>query len=144
VFSQGSPPPHTGQGGEFNLTGADALAFARRRYSGLSGDGVRVYYPGAKPQVIEPDQVETAMRFLKKLLKTKRASVGVGSLKHDCENWGREHGLCGYISRGALISAAVALNYPVSPHAIGVSKKDLSRLINEVRDLRRERLAAGK
>jgi hypothetical protein len=143
VFSQGSPPPHTGQGGEFNLTGADALVLALRRYSRLSGDGVRVFYPGAKPQVIEHDQVETAIRFLKKLLKTKRASVGVGSLKHDCENWGREHGLCCYISRGALISAAVALGYSVTPHAVGVSKKDLSRLVNDVR-VRHKRLAAGK
>ena len=141
MFSEVSPPPRSGQGEELYLNGADALAFARRRYSRLSADGVGVY-PGAEPQAIHANQVETAMRFLKKLVKTKRAAVGVGTLKHVAEDWGREHGLCAYVSRGALISAAVALGYPTTAYYVGVSQKPLARLISNVRDLRRERLAS--
>jgi hypothetical protein len=72
------------------------------------------------------------------LTPTTTARIGSGSLKHAAEVWASRHGLCSYISRGALTAAAIALGlavktYPpwfaMNPHvAIGVSLKDLRRI----------------
>jgi hypothetical protein len=126
------------------IDGATALALARRRFRKLSADGIRVY-PGSAPQDIHADQVETAMAFLKLLRPTAKPTVGTGSLKHHCEDWGGLNGLCAYISRGALISAAVALGLTVRPNRsgadveIGVSIKDLRKLNEQTRVARIER-----
>jgi hypothetical protein len=126
------------------LDGASALALARERFPNLSGDGVRVY-PGSAPQEIHANQVETAMQFLKLLRPTKRPTIGSGTLKHNCEDWGGANGLCAYVSRGALTVAALALNYPVRAYrhggnvAIGVSVRDLRRVNDERLTARIER-----
>jgi hypothetical protein len=122
------------------ISGAVALAFARQRFRRLSADGTKVY-PGAKPQPIHADQVETAMAFLKELRKTKTPTVGSGTLKHHAEDWGRENGLSNYISRGALISAAVGLGYSVTAYQIGVAQRDLAAIVASTMAQRRERIA---
>jgi hypothetical protein len=113
-----------------------ALVIARQRFPDLSGDGIQVY-PGAAPQPIHANQVQTAMAFLKLLRPTKRPTIGSGTLKHDCESWGSVNGLTAYVSRGALTAAAIALGLSVrayrnGPHVeIGVSSPHL-RKVNDV------------
>jgi hypothetical protein len=112
-----------------------AVTLAKRRFPRLCTNGL---YPLGSSRLIEPDQVETALQFLSLLTPTRTPRIGSGTLKHDAENWGRRHGLCGYVSRGALTAAAVALGlvvkrYPpravMNPNvAIGVSLKDLKRI----------------
>jgi hypothetical protein len=123
-----------------------ALALARQRFPRLSGDGVR-HYPGSTPQPVHADQVETAMAFLKLLRPSERRTIGSGTLKHDCENWGSINGLCSYVSRGALTAAAIGLGYSVRRYRacgshdvqIGVSLRDLAKVNAETLALRIER-----
>jgi hypothetical protein len=89
-------------------TAEQALVTARKIFPDLSGDGVRLP-PGAVPQQIHTDQVETAMAFLGLLKPTRRPTTGSGTLKHHAEDWGSINGLCLYVSRGALTVAAIAL-----------------------------------
>lgn len=115
----------------------DVIALAMRRFPKLCSDGLYPY-PGTAPRFIDPAQVEAAIHFLSLLTPTKTPRISSGSLKHLAEEWGRRHGLCGYISPGALTAAAVALGlaiktygswFAMNPHvAIGVSRKDLRRL----------------
>jgi hypothetical protein len=138
--------PHAGQCGALNISGAVALAFARQRYSKLSADGTRVV-PGAKPQRIDVDQIETAMAFLKKLQKTKKPTVGSGTLKHHAEDWAKEAGGCRYISRGALIAGALAMGLTTRRCQYGgdilvaVSTRDLAAIVASTQAQRRERIA---
>ena len=117
---------------------------ALARFPELSGDGVRLP-PGAKPQPIHDDQIETAMAFLRLLRPTTRPTIGSGTLKHDCESWGSVNGLSAYVSRGALVAAAVIVGYTVRAHRygadvqIGISLKDLKNISEETLRLRRER-----
>jgi hypothetical protein len=114
-----------------------AITLAKRQFPRLCTNGIYPY-AGTASRPIDPVQVETAIAFLAMLTPTKTPRVGSGTLKHDAENWGKRHGLCSYISRGALTAAAVALGltvktYPpwlgMNPHvAIGVSLKDLRRI----------------
>jgi hypothetical protein len=142
-----SPVPHAGQGREFSLCGDAALAFAKARYSGLTADGTRVV-PGAKPQPIRVAEIETAILFLRQLRKAIKPTIDSGTLKHICEDWGRENGQCAYVSRGALTAAAIALGYTVRAYrsggnvAIGASKGDLAKIVASTRVLQRERIAA--
>lgn len=96
------------------------------------------------PEPPEAAQVATAVAFLRLLTPTHAAtwqSPGSYGLKHDAEQWGRVNGLEPYVSNGALIAAAVEIGYPIwhrgrgSPNAaIGVSKRDLSRLRKRIKD----------
>jgi hypothetical protein len=114
-----------------------ALALAKRVFPLLCADGLETY-PGTVSRAIDAAQVETAIAFLSMLTPTRTPRIGSGTLKHHAEDWGRRHGLCGYISRGALTAAAIALGLVVrrcgpwffkNPHvAIGVSLKDLRRI----------------
>jgi hypothetical protein len=116
---------------------ASGGALAKRQFPRLCTDGLYPY-PGTAPRLIDPAQVETAIAFLSLLTPTKKPQIGSGTLKHHAENWGESHGLCSYISRGALTAAAVALGLVVkscgpwweynSHVAIGVSLKDLRRI----------------
>jgi hypothetical protein len=118
----------------------DAVALAKRQFPRLCADGLYPY-PGTASRPIDLAQVQTAIAFLAMLTPTDTPRIGSGALKHHAENWGRSHGLCGYISRGALTAAAVALGlvvkgygqwFAMNPHvAIGVSLKDLKRINRE-------------
>jgi hypothetical protein len=111
----------------------EEASLAREMFPDLSGDGVRLP-PGAVSQAIRADQIETAMAFLKLLRPTKRTTIDSGTLKHHAEDWGSINGLCPYVSRGALVVAAIALGYPVRAYrygadvAIGVSIGDLKEI----------------
>jgi hypothetical protein len=113
------------------------IALAIRRFPGLCPDGIYPHPCGAS-RPIDSEQVEVAIQFLWMLTPTKTPRIGSGTLKHHAENWAKRHGLCSYISRGALTVAAVALGLVVktyapwwnmNPHvAIGVCVKDVKRL----------------
>jgi hypothetical protein len=112
------------------------IACAIRRFPQICVDGI-FPHPCGSSRPIDPAQVETAIQFLSMLTPTKTARIRSGTLKHHAERWGRRHGLSNYISRGALIVAAVALGLVVRGHGaradnpsvgIGVSIKDLKRI----------------
>jgi hypothetical protein len=98
---------------------------------------------------INADEVVTAMEFLSQLDGTKTGRVDSYRLKHVAEDWGKRHDLAGYISNGALIVAALAIELVVEPCGppwsdspnvlIGVSEKSLKRLIFANDFVRRER-----
>jgi hypothetical protein len=95
--------------------------------------------------------VVTAIEFLSQLDGTKTGRVDSYRLKHVGEDWGKRHDLAGYISNGALIVAALAIELVVEPCGppwsdspnvlIGVSEKSLKRLIFANDFVRRERRA---
>jgi hypothetical protein len=98
---------------------------------------------------INADEVVTAIEFLSQLDGTKTGRVDSYRLKHVGEDWGKRHDLAGYISNGALIVAALAIELVVEPCGppwsdspnvlIGVSEKSLKRLIFANDFVRRER-----
>jgi hypothetical protein len=112
---------------------AQAIVTARKIFPDLSGDGIRLP-PGAVPQELRLDQIDTAMQFFGLLRPTKHPTVDSGSLKHNCEDWGSVNGMSSYVSRGATIAAAIALGYPVRAYrnggdvAIGLSIGDLRKV----------------
>lgn len=53
------------------------------------------------------------MEFLSQLISTKTPRTSSYQLKHVGEDWGKRYGLCRYISNGAMIVAALALELPV-------------------------------
>ena len=114
-----------------------AIALAKRRFPRLCPNGLHPY-PGTSPRLIDPAQVEAAIAFLSMLTPTRTARIGSGILKHDAERWAARYGLGSYVSRGAILAAAVALGLTIrrrgaswafnSAVAIGVSLKDLRRI----------------
>jgi hypothetical protein len=128
---------------------AQALLDAQRRFPNISADGVCIAFRGAQFQAILPDQIATAIEFLSMLARTKTGRTNSYALKHVCENWGRYHDLSGYVSNGATIVAAVALDLVVTPCGppwrgspnvmVGVSEKSVRRLIAANDFARRER-----
>jgi hypothetical protein len=115
----------------------DSIALAKRRFPKLCVDGLYPF-PGMASRPIDPEQVQAAIQFLAMLTPTKTPRIGSGTLKHHAEAWAKRHGLCGYISRGALTAAAVTLGLAVKAYGplfvfnpavgIGVSLKDLRRI----------------
>jgi hypothetical protein len=101
--------------------------------------GANGLYPGlrSEPSPIQPDQVLTAMMFLRMFTPTKLTYYSSYFLKHAAENWGGKVGLCSYVSNGALILAALMLGLTVAPYdkegwspnaGIGISKRDFRRI----------------
>jgi hypothetical protein len=104
------------------------------------------FAPTVSPPIV-PAEVETAKQFLAMLDPTKTGRADSYHLKHVCEDWGRHHDLCGYVSNGSLIVAALAIGLVVercgpvwgnSPNVlIGVSEKSLRRKVVAVDFMRR-------
>jgi hypothetical protein len=128
---------------------SQALKDAQDRFPAISADGICIALRGGPFQEIRPDQVATAIEFLSMLEPTKTGRVDSYRLKHAGENWGRHHVLCGYVSNGATIVAAVALDLAVEPCGppwrgspnvmVGVSEKSVRRMIAGNDFARRER-----
>jgi hypothetical protein len=79
-----------------------------KRFPRLSGNGLN---PGnGKPQPIVAEQVECAVEFLEMCRPTRTGRVNSYFLKHAAEAWGQRVGWCHYVSNGALIAAALALD----------------------------------
>jgi hypothetical protein len=55
------------------------------------------------------EEIATTCEYLKHL-GIQRGSYG---LKHDVENWGRDHGMSGYVSNGSAIVGAILSGYKV-------------------------------
>jgi hypothetical protein len=118
----------------------NAIALAKRQFPRLCPDGLYPF-PGTASRAIDPKQVEVAIEFLSMLTPTKTVRISSGTLKHFAETWAKRHGLCSYISRGALTAAAVTVGLVVKSYGplfafnpavgIGVSMKDLKRLFAE-------------
>lgn len=84
---------------------------------------------------ISSSEMGTAMAFLRVVGSVKVPNFSSYYLKHAAETWGKKNGLSAYVSNGALIAAAVALDYPIrlsidgGPNGyIGVMKAKLSAL----------------
>jgi hypothetical protein len=84
------------------------VAKARRRFRKISADGIMLARRGAPYQEIISEQVARAMEFLTTLAPTKSARMCSYGLKHRAESWAGT-----YISNGALIVAAIALDLAV-------------------------------
>ncbi|MCK1677763.1 hypothetical protein [Bradyrhizobium sp. 150] len=117
-----------------NTAGPSADRELRHRFPRFGANGL---YPGrqGEPSPIQPDQVLTAVAFLRMFTPTKRAYYSSYYLKHAAKNWGGRVGLCAYVSNGALILAALMLGLVIKPYrgwlnpnaAIGISKRDFRR-----------------
>jgi hypothetical protein len=133
---------------------AQALQEAKRRFPNISADGICIAVRGGPFQEIQLDQIATAIEFLAMLEPTKTGRVDSYRLKHAGENWGRRHDLCGYLSNGSVIVAAVALDLVVAPCGpawsaspncmIGVSAKSVRRMIAGNDFAKRERGSADR
>jgi hypothetical protein len=84
------------------------VAKARRRFRRISADGIMLACRGAPYQEIIAEQVDRAMEFLATLAPTKSARACSYGLKHRAEKWAGA-----YISNGAMIVAAIALDLTV-------------------------------
>lgn len=119
----------------------DAATAATTRYPTLGPNGLR-----ANDCTLHYDagymQIATALAFLRCCARTKRATTNSYWLKHTAERWGEGCGLSSYISNGALIAAAVYLDFTIqrcrssfgrpvldSPNVfIGISNRSLRAL----------------
>ena len=143
------------------------IDIARRRYPAICAHGIspfriaghsarlswakRGHFAPVISHEISTDEVVTAIEFLSQLDGTKTGRVDSYRLKHVGEDWGKRHDLAGYISNGALIVAALAIELVVEPCGppwsdspnvlIGVSEKSLKRLIFANDFVQRERRA---
>jgi hypothetical protein len=130
-------------------TAARAIQNAQYRFPTISADGTFIAIRGAPFQKIVREQVSTATEFLSMLAATETGRVDSYRLKHVAEDWGRHHEMCEYVSNGALIVAALALELAVTPCGpswstspncmIGVSEKSVRRMIVTNALIRRER-----
>ncbi len=88
----------------------------------------------------EPDTqtlvgISTALVFLKQLEPSKVPNMGSYGLKHLVEDWSDVNEMSAYIANGALIVAAVGLNFPIRRRrgglnaSIAISRKSLKKLI---------------
>jgi hypothetical protein len=128
---------------------AKAMRNARRRFPNISADGICIAVRGALFQEIVPDQVMTAIGFLSMLAPTKTGRIDSYRLKHLAEAWGKHHEMSGYVSNGALITAALALDLSVEPCGppwaaspncmVGVSEKSVRLMIAVNAFIRNER-----
>jgi hypothetical protein len=115
----------------------------------------RVTFPDLSPfgfgrlgvEPFDHHEIETAITFLLKCRKVKRAVVSSYYLKHAIEGWGKSVGLAPYVTNGAAIVAAHALGFTIarsgtSPNAgIGVKQADVKKIHNQVES---ERLMAAR
>jgi hypothetical protein len=128
---------------------AEAIQNARRRFPSVSADGICMAVRGTAFQEIVPDQVMTAIEFLLMLAPTKTGRVDSYRLKHIAEAWGLHHEMSKYVSNGALIVAALALDLFVEPCGppwaaspncmVGVSEKSVRRMIGVNAFIQKER-----
>jgi hypothetical protein len=83
---------------------------------------------------LSPEQVATAIAFLRQCRKAKTADCGSYRLKHQIERWGGCVGLSPYVSNGAAMVAAIWCGFGVQWNGrhinvdIAVSRKDAQRL----------------
>jgi hypothetical protein len=91
-----------------------AVAFAVNRYPTLTANGVTSGEP--LEHTLDYDeafiQVATAIAYLRRCTATKKATLNSYWLKHRAEDWGKAQGFSSYVSNGALIAAAVYLEFP--------------------------------
>lgn len=112
----------------------EAVAIASARYPTLTADGVTSGEPLLRTLNYDEAyiQVATAIAYLRCCKPAKRATLNSYWLKHLAEDWGKAQGLSGYVANGALIAAAVYLQFPTSRGAwkslnvlVGVRKASL-------------------
>jgi hypothetical protein len=85
---------------------ADPIALARVRFSNLRATGILP--PSATGPAIDPVDLAAALAFLSRCRRNKRPSVFTYDLQRHVSRWaGRQ------VSTGAIIAAAVALNFQV-------------------------------
>jgi hypothetical protein len=142
-----------------------AITIAKTRLPQLTVKGLGTYeqppgrwlliYEGAQfdrdRADFSPDNVATAIAFLRRCRRLRSPKANSYSLKHFAERWGERASMAPYITNGELIAAASFLDFPInpipnSPNAlIAVSVVDVMRLDPLIRSVSKKQppLAAG-
>jgi hypothetical protein len=122
-----------------------AITAAKSECPHLTTEGIGAYQPCGNlvfsgPKFDEdrnnfrPEEVATAIAFLRRCRPTRAARLSSYSLKHAAERWGNASGMAPYVSNGELIAAALYLGLPVDIDTtcvnalVGVSKKQVYKL----------------
>ena len=122
-----------------------AIEVAKTMCAELTPEGIGAYEPGMKlvfhgetfercRNEFNPEQVATAIAFLRLCIPTKVPTKGSYGLKHEAECWGRRNGRCRYVANGELIAAAIYLGFCISDKAcgpnvdVGVHRRSLRKL----------------
>lgn len=122
-----------------------AIAAAKNECPYLTTEGIGAYQPFGHlifsgPEFernrnnFRPEEVATAIAFLKRCRLTKAARRDSYGLKHKAERWGKANGMTPYVSNGELIAAAIYLGFPVAIDTsdvnalVGVDKRSLRKL----------------
>jgi hypothetical protein len=107
------------------------IAAAVAAFPDLTPEGLRGGPFDPSPQYRwHPQQIATAMTFLRQCRKNKKSNFYSSDIKHWAEAWGG-----GYVINGAAIVAAIALGFKVTRSRgglyarIGLHKNDLAKLI---------------
>jgi hypothetical protein len=114
-----------------------AIQIAQERFPDLGWEGLYPFPTRAGTRHLKkatgaPDcaQVATAIAFLRLCSLAMRRGQGSYALKHQAEEWGMRNDMEHYVSNGALITAAIYLDFPVkrsgpsSPNAVvGVDRQ---------------------
>jgi hypothetical protein len=100
----------------------------------------RRHYKTSGPEVdadfaqMDPEQVATAIAFLRQCRKVKKPNRHSYGLKHAAERWGGSNGRHPYVANGALIAAALYLGFIIKTVPkdlnvfVAVAVKDVRRL----------------
>lgn len=81
-----------------------------------------------------PENVATAIAFLRRCVAIKTPTLGSYGLKHAAERWGATHGMAPYLTNGELIAAASYLGFTIKEEPrslnvlIGVGVKQVQEL----------------
>jgi hypothetical protein len=114
---------------------ADALEKAITAYPDLAPGGFDRKHAPFKPDMQTLVGISTSLAFKKQFSPSKTINIGSYSLKHMAEDWSDANDLSAYICNGALIVAAVALDFPVQRRrdglnaGIAVSRKSLKKVM---------------
>jgi hypothetical protein len=123
---------------------AAALKKALAAYPNLTPNGFdETNRPFAGDYPFSCIEVATALAFLKQCQPAQRATYTSYELKHMAEDWGQANGLAGFVSNGALIVAAVALDFPIRrkgldlwrlERGIAVSGSDIAKVMKSFKN----------
>lgn len=102
-----------------------AIELTKSALPRLTIQGIGTFVPGPWRQVwggpefdrdrtlFAPENVATAIAFLRRCIPIKMPTQCSYALKHAAERWGAAHGMAHYVSNGEFIAAAAYLRFPI-------------------------------